>query len=696
MEYEYKDTVMTAMFESMGLYESMKDLKRLRDSGKITSDEFTTIRSLDVSSNGKYVQAIAKWYITSGKTLELNDVISLACTKFESVGSRLSQSDVNQYTSFDEFSDAVSSIGDSTTKVKKERNKDRRDNLLNSVVEGEDYNTILNKEGIKIYQPLTTEGSIALGDSTDWCTAYKSGPNQFTAYSANKSRFAYIFVDGDKKSPYAIRSTPQPSNDGSDVQEGVVSEVQQRIQADGDYVYNDVVRAVEHTGIKLDDYVKFSNLFDVSSQPHCLLFRAITSENEDEVRRLVGDGVDLNGSNGYNMGIAIRFPKMLKLCIELGGDVDTPSVAHYMALALDMEESLDLLVGKMSIETFSPDGKTIVASRFVSARVIGLSCQGLTVVDSKLDPPGHIFNGMTLDPTNEIKKDVDLIRRAIDIPNDKQRSEFLRNPDSKNLISVYNSITPLFTTNIHKWFDIKNLPPVVADGIRAYIARGEIDTAKGAQMMTALQKSEWYNTTYNKSDVNMSYTYAPGAGSSFDDLIAYTKKMGRDVKVEREVIGDILKKMSKGKVRYAYGCGGYVNLIGEYPDVVTDVILRDAEHNTNYLMMVVKLSGVRLPKRVELVLVASIDGREPTEYDYSVAKYLDDVEYSERDKDMEDIIIKLGAKCPRTCEVYYDACIGPGRWIEVEHGLSSSKLFNTWYKSALSVDEFEEYRKSVS
>jgi hypothetical protein len=191
----------TKTFEEI-LLENVRQGKEYVKQGKLSQDDFKTIKSIDPTNNGKYVGWMSKIWINEAPDI---DVLRNSIEEFDTLLKRhkTRTKDVNHFKSLDELVAEITNINNTG------------DNLSLKDLEN-DYETEIDTKKLLICIPHTHEASRKLGltrfsfrvckdakgeengKDSAWCTTYSS-PDHFNSYyHQHNVTFFYIRVKGKK------------------------------------------------------------------------------------------------------------------------------------------------------------------------------------------------------------------------------------------------------------------------------------------------------------------------------------------------------------------------------------------------------------------------------------------------------------------------------------------------------------------
>lgn len=185
------------LFKDMfNLHESTKLAKQYIAAGKLSVEDFQTIRSVDPTPTNKFTGWVAKQWISNQISEEDKGNLKSLLEEFLSFNNRgkTKNSDIYQYKTFSELRDELVNLNNSGS------------NLSNKDLEN-DYEVIRDDDELLVISPHTHEASRKLGLShfayrdcgdglkdSSWCTTYKA-PNHFNDYYyTNNVTFYYIKV----------------------------------------------------------------------------------------------------------------------------------------------------------------------------------------------------------------------------------------------------------------------------------------------------------------------------------------------------------------------------------------------------------------------------------------------------------------------------------------------------------------------
>jgi hypothetical protein len=162
-----------------GLFKSLKEPEQIT---KFVADHIIKpLEQADPTKNKQYVQNLIKFYIAGEQLEDLTSTAVEYLTKFHKLKAKKQipspENDINRYTSFDDFANAIDEYPDPEEKQ--------------SMPKGE-AKEVYKDANVRIIRPEDEEAACYYGQGTRWCTAATKGENLFNQY--NQEGPLYILI----------------------------------------------------------------------------------------------------------------------------------------------------------------------------------------------------------------------------------------------------------------------------------------------------------------------------------------------------------------------------------------------------------------------------------------------------------------------------------------------------------------------
>jgi hypothetical protein len=187
-------------FKEFLMLEATAVAKQYVQNGKLTQNEFDTIKDLDTTSSKKYVDWIAKQVVN--KNIDLNkdaDDLKKDLQIYDDLLNRkIIKSTIDMIKSFAEFKDVLK---DSEGKESKSKtmNQDFFAEELKGFKKGQDYDIVHNDSKSIVYAIYNHKLSCAVGKDSGWCTTMPTSQSHWDNYSKQGTEFLYL-IDKQTKS----------------------------------------------------------------------------------------------------------------------------------------------------------------------------------------------------------------------------------------------------------------------------------------------------------------------------------------------------------------------------------------------------------------------------------------------------------------------------------------------------------------